>query len=356
MNETKISLNTIVEEIMKCSYLTINREHILNQILEISGFFSREPEFFIFKLNSDVLIKSRVIIEVPFKSEIYDIPLIINFNKYFPSQPPEIFILRMDHMEINSMNNHIDVKNFQVITPYLRQWSNSSDKSIIKAIEDIYNSFLNIFPLYSKKSNAFDSFKIVNNFNQINPINNNFKVNKPENQPINNLLKPIVENNDIKEFSESQLKSILINEIKVKIESKLSSQFKILKEDNLNLNTFKAEIVSNADSLKSVINYDFSMKTELENMKKEIDNQIQKTKSSIKEMRTSVSDNFENFIVISNKKYLELISIEATIEDLVSVMKKVIEKEIVGLNEIIKIIRSLMRENFKIKFIREKFK
>lgn len=68
------------------------------------------------------------------------------------------------------------------------------------------------------------------------------------------------------------------------------------------------------------------------------------------------NNNCYEFVTVKNpnNKFLQLLSMEATIEDVFIIIKRGFEKGNITFNETVKFIRGLSREAIKIKFIRDK--
>ena len=65
-------------------------------------------------------------------------------------------------------------------------------------------------------------------------------------------------------------------------------------------------------------------------------------------------DNYQTFIQAQNLNLIRICSIEATIEDILLVLKKGFEKGVLKFDESVRIYRDMSKELIKVKFYREK--
>jgi hypothetical protein len=95
------------------------------------------------------------------------------------------------------------------------------------------------------------------------------------------------------------------------------------------------------------------------NLLKDIHSENSKIKNYIIEnMNTNISfDTFRNFIKIPEKEehLLKLLSMEVTLEDMISCVKKFYERNILKYEESSKFIRKISKEIFIINFLKEKY-
>lgn len=156
--------------------------------------------------------------------------------------------------------------------------------------------------------------------------------------------------------SEDEMKRILIEEIKSSIENKVKEEIKRNKQTEEKLNNYRNEFNTQVDKYQKFFTKKEEIVNSLKKLLDDIEREIQNVQMYLAKMQDRILDstNFENYIQISDTALINLISVEATIEDFLSVIKKAFEKNILNFNETLKTIRTLTRETMKIKFYREK--
>ena len=156
--------------------------------------------------------------------------------------------------------------------------------------------------------------------------------------------------------SEDEMKRILIEEIKSSIENKVKEEIKRNKQTEEKLNNYRNEFNTQVDKYQKFFTKKEEIVNALKKLLDDIEREIQNVQMYLAKMQDRILDstNFENYIQISDTALINLISVEATIEDFLSVIKKAFEKNILNFNETLKTIRTLTRETLKIKFYREK--
>ncbi len=175
---------------------------------------------------------------------------------------------------------------------------------------------------------------------------------KPQSQshPSPKYIKP-----QVSETPEEGMKRVLIEEIMSATEGKIKEEVKRIKQQEEKLTNFKNDFSNHIEKYQKVLSNSSKIQSEFQNMLKTCEAEINSIKNylaenSSKEMN---SKNVDNFILIANQKLLRLVSIEASIEDLMAVLRKAYEKQVMSFEESLKLIRSITREAMKIKFYRE---
>jgi len=397
----------ILNTLSQCSYPPNFRDFISNIILELSN--SKGTQFF--KVNKtrnnvvDTIIVVKYTVQTTFNFKLYEIPIVIYINKSFPYEAPEIYLERSQETGVNPKNLEIDPSTFRIITNGIRSWNQFS--TIPNVIAEITNSFNKNFPIYklAKKADAISNdLSMLSNtatncdFNRISTnMNTNYNVYQQQNQynynnAINNANTGSVNtgynnqymtntqtnqvnqtnlntnvyvpnqvnqqgniNNKQTETPEEGIKRILIEEIMNNTEQKIKDEIKRIKQQEEKLKNYKNEFNSQIEKYQKVISNGDTIQNDFQNMLKTCDNEINSIKNYLTENSNKElnSKNFENFLQIANQKILRIVSIEATIDEFLAVVKKAFERQVLDFTEATKFIRVISREAMKIKFYRE---
>lgn len=139
---------------------------------------------------------------------------------------------------------------------------------------------------------------------------------------------------------------------------KLKEEIRRLKSQEDKLLNYKQVFLAQNEKLKNFL----SKKDEHLNSMNVLQHEIDQDVISKKILIQKFSDQFMNqnncfdFVCIKNpnNNFLQLLTMEATIEDMFIIIKRGFEKGNISFNETVKFIRNLSREAIKIKFIRDK--
>ncbi len=139
---------------------------------------------------------------------------------------------------------------------------------------------------------------------------------------------------------------------------KLKEDLRRLKSQEDKLSNYKQVFLAQNEKLKNFL----SKKDEHLNAMNVLNHEISQDIISKKILIEKFSEQYLNqsncfdFVAIKNPNdnFLQLLSMEATIEDVFIIIKRGFEKGNISFNETVKFIRNLSREAIKIKFIREK--
>ena len=116
---------------------------------------------------------------VPFNNRNLYVPLQILFIKNIPEEAPKVFLDLIEGTAPNPKNPDIDVNSKQIKTTTLKNWNQYSN--IENAMNEIYNSFGNVFPVYktSTKSSQSSIYGEKQNQNSLNqPYKGSFYANE----------------------------------------------------------------------------------------------------------------------------------------------------------------------------------
>jgi hypothetical protein len=152
---------------------------------------------------------------------------------------------------------------------------------------------------------------------------------------------------------ENEIKQMLIEEIKPKVISILKDENKKLNQMCNVLNNYKKEFESQIslyyEKINTYNNFDI-MINKIDKEIKYITNDIFLLENEIKTPKP-MDKKYE--INTMGEKLIKIISIESTIEDILLVAKKAVEREVFTIEQSLKIYRSLSRELFKVKVYRD---
>lgn len=187
------------------------------------------------------------------------------------------------------------------------------------------------------------------NNNNISSINNN-------NNNNNNIYNNRISNNNLNVNFKNEIKKKLVEELKKSLEQKIKLEVGVIKNTDETLNKYKKDLLS----LKEKYMVFFNSKTSIENdIVKKIDSinrEVGEINLNIIASKENVmtQDNYQTFIQAQNLNLIRICSIEATIEDILLVLKKGFEKGVLKFDESVRIYRDMSKELIKVKFYREK--
>lgn len=154
------------------------------------------------------------------------------------------------------------------------------------------------------------------------------------------------------------IKKALIEEIKMSCESKLKDEVKRLKSQEDKLNHYKQNFLNQIEKIKSNLSKNEENKNTMTLLKDELDSNLLSKRNFIENLggRNLNKENCFNFVEVKNPEdnFIQLLSMEATIEDMYIIIKRGFEKGAINFNETMRFIRSLSKEAVKIKFMRDK--
>ena len=150
------SQNTLLRirtELAQCSYNPNMKDFLANMIQQAMNFPKRtqQPRHFIRNMGVDKIIMVWYPMNVPFMGKSFSVPLQIFFMKNIPYEPPQIFIEVVQGSAPNPKNQDIDINTRRVMTNTLKNWNQYS--IIENAMNEIFASFSNTFPIYKVSSN-----------------------------------------------------------------------------------------------------------------------------------------------------------------------------------------------------------
>ena len=148
------TLLRIRSELNQCSYNQNMKDYLANMIIQAMNFPKRsqqQPRHFIRNMGVDKIIMVWYPMNVPFMGKSFSVPLQIFFMKNIPYEPPQIFIEVVQGSAPNPKNKDIDINTRRVMTNTLKNWNQYS--IIENAMNEIFASFSNTFPIYKVSSN-----------------------------------------------------------------------------------------------------------------------------------------------------------------------------------------------------------
>jgi hypothetical protein len=159
-----------------------------------------------------------------------------------------------------------------------------------------------------------------------------------------------------KEDAEKAIKQILIDDIKFKVSKPLLDETRRLKSEEIKLNNFKNELNNQIKKVSEISNYKDNIISQCRNMLSTLDTENSNIKDYIvnNQGKEITKDNVLSYISVNNEQIIKIISIEATIEDLILIIKKGFDKKASEFTDAVRFIRTATRELFKIKIIKDK--
>ena len=368
-----------------CNYPPNVIDYLIKSIIQIMNYpyVKSKPQYKVKTINKEKMIAIKIELDIPFNKKNYEVPIVVFFPNLIPLEPPKIFLEVSKGSAINPKIKDVDIKTRKIITPILRTWEQKT--SFVNILNEIRNSFSNIFPIYKIKKNNNNINNNVNN-NTIN-INNNAVFNIMNNNNNNNQSDPfaniasifnenfmnnikynnnnnfqninlnIKNNNEMIYGKENLVKKILVEEVFDKISSKLISEYKKLNQQNKTLNHYKNQFRNENEKMEK---YFLKKKEIINKCNKDLanlNNEIKKYSEYNKKKRESIKiteNNCLDFINIESPGVIKAISNEINYEELIIMIKKGFEKKTISFKEAIMSTREASRNLFVSKIITEK--
>ena len=367
MNTNKNINQEIFSAISLCNYPPNVTDYLIKTIIQIMSYpnVKSKPQYKVKTINKDKIIAIRIQLDVPFNKKNYDVPIVIFFPNLIPLEPPKIFIEVSKGSAINPKVKDIEIKTRKINTPTLRTWEQNTN--FINILNEIRNSFSNIFPIYKIKKNNQNN---NNNSNNTININNNavFNImnNNNSNDPFANIASIFNSNININ-FSnnnnfrnkiygkENIIKNILIEEVFDKISSKLISEYKKLNQQNKTLNNYKNQFRNENEKMEKY----FAKKKDIENKCNKdlyhLNTEIKKySEYNKKKIEKITEKNCLDYIKVESPEVIKSISNEINYEELIIIIRKGFERKAISFEQAIMSIRNTSRELFISKMITEK--
>lgn len=157
-------------------------------------------------------------------------------------------------------------------------------------------------------------------------------------------------------LSDEDLKRNLIEELKHSLKQKIQEEIKSNNNFEEKFRKFKEEITTQNQVFKNFVERKDDILIALKQQIGFIDEDIKTLGLIVSyEKDTEMTpNNFDSFIRTSNKKLIEVVCVEATVEELITLTKRIVEKGCIPLQDAIKFIRGISRELFKLKYFRDK--
>jgi hypothetical protein len=395
----------ILEVVNQCEYDYKVKDYIVDALYELAKMNTSVKIYKTQKQNQnktqETIIVVKMNIPTQFKKQrIYDVPVLLYIPKNFPYQAPEALIERTSsNICINTNNKDVDPISFRIFINCLTKWN--TYYTLVNVVSEINSSFNANFPVFSNntKTNVNTNTTVntnINtniNFNQNNintqekVINTNEKlltVNKDHDistnmsvktnstgerisggsnssiEDINNDFNKMININKTNSSAEEQIREILIKEMFGKVTKKTVEEVKRLKAERDRLSNYLNYFNSYNNKIKSIIDNKDNIISSLSNNKlEEITSEINKEKEYLilNYEKKITPENCEEYIILPKGKdsdYLKMIAKEALIEDMINITKKSFEKKVMDFTSIIKTVRVITMELFRLKLYREK--
>ena len=359
-----------------CNYPPNVTDYLITSIIQIMNYpyVKSKSQYKAKMINKDKIIVVKIHLDIPFHKNNYDVPILVFFPILIPLEPPKIYIELSKDSAINPKVKDIEIKTGKIITPLLRMWEQNTNFNNI--LNEIRNSFCNIFPIYKNKknnnsSNTNNNCINSNNSNNIININNNAVFNIINNNDSGDIFANIakifdnnfldnnnsINNNKIlNEKNSSVIKNILVEEVFDKISSKLISEYKKLNQQNKTLNYYKNQFRTENEKMMKY----FTKKKDIENKCAKdlfhLNSEIKKfsEENKTKEVNKITEENCLNYIKVENPEVIKSIANDVNYEELLVIIKKGFEKKSISFEEAIMSIRNISRDLFINKALTEK--
>ena len=386
----------ILQEVSYCTYPSSMKDYIVNAVIESIGFPYKEqqPKYMRKKVGNDTIIMVWYSMSVPFGQKKYNVPINIYFMKNMPYEPPQIFIEVVQGSAVNPKSREVDQQTHRIMTPSLLNWSQYS--TFTSVMEEIRQCFMNVFPIYKKQPNQTTiqqpnmygqqqggyvfqgaAFNRTTSFygqamapkpNMTMPNTQQSIYGVPQNNIYGNSgmnMSTIPKSNPNMNYSqyqtgnpEDEMKNILINEAREKVEAKYLKVRKTLSQQNMKLKNYQNQFGIESEKINSYLMNKDQMLMASENALNDIANQVYNlTEYNNANRGKSLSgDNFMSFLKISDndQKAIALVAKEAYYEEMLTLCKKGFEKQNIPFVDAVKFTRNAARDLFSVRYKREK--
>jgi hypothetical protein len=375
-------------EILCCSYPVQNRDYIINVVYQLKRIYNSTQVFTKTLKNNNVILCLKITLNVPFMQNFYNIPIFVEFGIQFPLYPPEAYIEMNSDVEINHKCTEIDMNNFKIYVYSLKNWNINT--SVVEVISEMVKAFSKNFPLYKKrsKSKEIDNNQGINQKNVSQILSQNQPVQRPglysnssdkipqyissdmksyssNSITFNNKVglsgspeKNLKVNKELSNINESTIKSILVQEMKAKLVGKMKEEIYVCKSQQDKLAKFKNELISESKFFKDaldkndlfIVNYKQAIST--------LDDNINLLTSTFvigeNNACSEINEILNGMVEKEDLNIIKSISVEMYYDEIYTLIKKMIEKNILQFDEAKKLIRYSSREVYKVKFYQEK--
>ena len=391
----------ILQEVSYCSYPPTMKDYIVNAVIESMGFPYKEqqPKYMRKKVGNDTIIMVWYSMSIPFGQKKYNVPINIYFMKNMPYEPPQIFIEVVQGSAVNPKSREIDQQTHRIMTPSLLNWSQYS--TFTSVMEEMRQCFMNVFPIYKKQPNqttiqqpnmygqqqggyvfqgAGAAFNRTTSFygQAMAPPKPNMTMSNPQQsiygvpQQTNNIygnggmnMSNIPKSNANMNYSqyqtgnpEDEMKNILINEAREKVEAKYLKVRKTLCQQNMKLKNYQNQFGIESEKINNYLMNKDQMLMASENALNDISNQVYNLTeyNNANRGKTLSGDNFMSFLKISDndQKAIALVAKEAYYEEMLTLCKKGFEKQNIPFVDAVKFTRNAARDLFSVRYKREK--
>ena len=146
------SIIRVRTELNDCSYDPSMKDYLANLIVSTMNFPKKNTQVrhFIKNMGQNKIVMIWYPMSVPFAGKNYNVPLQIYIMRNVPYEPPQIFLEVVQGSAANPNNKDVDPNNNRIMTNSLRNWSQYSTMDSV--MNEIYNSFSRVFPIYKKTS------------------------------------------------------------------------------------------------------------------------------------------------------------------------------------------------------------
>lgn len=363
---------TILNEVSQCSYPPNLKDYLTNIIYEMTSIY-KSCRFM--KINkqtgnaSDVLLVIRLSILAQFGRNTFDIPILIYLPKKFPYEDPEVFVERTSKdLGINTKNRNIDPQTFRIMTKGLSVWNSYS--SIQNIVVEVNNSFNENFPVFQMQGGNTQNVNRGNSpkdgyvHQNINVQQQNMNI-----QPQNINVQPRHQTIPHQYTSDplTAIRLILIDDIKRSTSKYLIEETHRLNQETNALMNYKQNFQIQTKKYQDYLNRlsddsENAPETPVEQILKlikEVNSELETAKKAYQDSKSCTinENNSFSFTTSLNKTedyIVHLISIEASMEDISSIVKKAFERNLVNFSETVKFIRLTSREIIKVRCVRER--
>ena len=230
------------------------------------------------------------------------------------------------------------------------QQPNSVGEGFYKNNNDYNNINYNNQKPNSYGEGIYENNNYKNNNQQVGEIYNNNINNNSNNQYSGNIY------NQSKKEPNEELKDILISQVGSKIYKTLISEKQGLYNQNQKMNNYKQIFSKEIEKLQNFIKYQNLIKTRCDEDMNHMFIALNRIQEQINYSKSMIlnQDNCINLVEAEDPNALKLIAGEASLEEMILLVKRAFERKKISLEQAIMFTRNSSRDLFAIKFLKEK--
>ena len=286
-----------------------------------------------------------------------------NNNNNINNNNNNIYNNNFGNNSYNNYNNSNNNSSYVSNSMYNNYYKNNNSYSNTSSVN--YTDYMNYNNNYKNNYNNINNNNNNNNSNNNNSNsnnnNNNFNnttsnFNNNNSNTLNNNTNILGYNNRNSTHYDGEIKKKLIEELKKQLEPKLKEEIISIKKQEDVFSNYKKEFLALSNSLLNTSDKKNEAIELLNNYIISINDDINFLNNHIQKLKDSNlnENNYQEFIEYDNKELIKACCIEATLEDISSIIKKAFDRGIFSYEESLKYIREITKEIIKVRYYKER--